>query len=173
VKHPSEFTSVGAVLEVKVLDIDESNRRLSLGHKQVSENPWDNYEAVFEVGTAHTGKVTEAVDKGFNVMFETFGVEGFCPTRHAAKEDGSNFKVGDVLEFKVLEFNRDSRRILVSHAQTHKEMPAEEKSAGSSKGKKGGSGNSSVNEVNAAVEKTTLGDLDALARLKDQMDNNA
>ena len=174
VKHPSEFTSVGAVLEVKVLDIDESNRRLSLGHKQVSENPWDNYEAVFEVGTSHTGKVTEAVDKGFNVLFETFGVEGFCPTRHAAKEDGSNFKVGDVLEFKVLEFNRDSRRILVSHAQTHKEMPAEEKSAGSSKGgKKGGSGNSSINEVNAAVEKTTLGDLDALARLKDQMDNNA
>ena len=153
VKHPSEFTSVGAIMEV---------------------NPSDNYEAVFEVGTSHTGKVTEAVDKGFNVMFETFGVEGFCPARHASKEDGSNFKVGDVLEFKVLEFNRDSRRILVSHAQTHKEMPAEEKSSGGgSKGKKSNSGNSGINEVNAAVGKTTLGDLDALLRLKDQMDNNA
>ena len=161
-------------MEVKVLDIDESNRRLSLGHKQISENPWDNYEAVFEVGTSHTGKVTEAVDKGFNVLFETFGVEGFCPARHATKEDGASFKVGDVLEFKVLEFNRDSRRILVSHAQTHKEMPAEEKTSGSgSKGKKSNSGNSGINEVNAAVEKTTLGDLDALLRLKDQMDNNA
>jgi small subunit ribosomal protein S1 len=173
VKHPSEFTSVGAIMEVKVLDIDESNRRLSLGHKQTSENPWDNYEGVFEVGTLHTGKVSEAVDKGFNVLFETFGVEGFCPSRHATKEDGASFIVGDVLEFKVLEFNRDSRRILVSHAQTHKEMPAEEKSSGGSKGKKSNSGNSGINEVNAAVEKTTLGDLDALLRLKDQMDNNA
>jgi small subunit ribosomal protein S1 len=173
VKHPSEFTSVGAIMEVKVLDIDESNRRLSLGHKQTSENPWDNYEGVFEVGTLHTGKVSEAVDKGFNVLFETFGVEGFCPSRHATKEDGASFIVGDVLEFKVLEFNRDSRRILVSHAQTHKEMPAEEKTSGGSKGKKSNSGNSGINEVNAAVEKTTLGDLDALLRLKDQMDNNA
>ena len=173
VKHPSEFTSVGMELEIKVLDIDESNRRLSLGHKQVSENPWDNYEAVFVVGSSHEGKVSESVDKGFNVLFENFGVEGFCPTRHAVTENGSNAGVGEVLEFKVLEFNRDARRILVSHAQTHKEMAPEEKNSGSAasaKGKKSG-GNSSVQEVNASNEKTTLGDLDALARLKDKMDN--
>ncbi|KAB2808099.1 30S ribosomal protein S1 [Phaeocystidibacter luteus] len=170
IKHPSEFTSIGAELEVKVLEVDVENRRLSLGHKQVQENPWDNYSAVFTVGSVHEGKVVDVFDKGANVMFETFGVEGFCPGRHTAKEDGSSIKAGETLDFKVIEFSKDARRIVVSHTQLHKEVaggaedvPADD--AGASKGRP-------AKKAAQSVEKTTLGDLDALAKLKKDMEDS-
>lgn len=171
VKHPSEFTSVGAELDVQVLDIDVENRRLSLGHKQVSENPWDNYEVVFEEGSTHEGEVKSAADKGFNVWFADQELEAYCPARHASKEDGSSIAVGEKLGFVVIEFNRDNRRILVSHTQTFKQVA--DSNEGGKKGKGGNKGgSSSVSAVNNAVEKTTLGDLDSLARLKEEMENN-
>ena len=172
VKHPSEFTSVGAELEVKVLDIDVDNRRLSLGHKQVSDNPWDNLEDVFEVGSSHTGSVKSSADKGFNIWFDNQEIEAYCPPRHATKEDNSSIAVGEVLEFRVIEFNRDSRRILVSHTQTFKGGAIEEGAEGG-KGKKGAKGagaKTTVQSINAQVEKATLGDLDSLARLKEEME---
>jgi small subunit ribosomal protein S1 len=173
IKHPSEFTSVGAEMDVVVLDIDTENRRLSLGHKQLEENPWENYEAVFEVGSQHTGKVVEMVDKGCEVYFDTFGVDGFCPTRHMAKEDGSKLIKGEEAEFKVIEFNKDAKRILVSHAQLHKDAVAEEKASNKAKGEaEAKSTRSSMKKIQSSVEKTTLGDLDELAKLKEEMEKN-
>ncbi len=162
---------MGAELDVQVLDIDVENRRLSLGHKQVSENPWDNYEVVFEEGSTHEGEVKSAADKGFNVWFADQELEAYCPARHASKEDGSSIAVGEKLGFVVIEFNRDNRRILVSHTQTFKQVADSNEGGKKSKGgNKGGS--SAVSAVNNAVEKTTLGDLDSLARLKEEMENN-
>ncbi|MEY3941984.1 MAG: 30S ribosomal protein S1 [Schleiferiaceae bacterium] len=172
VKHPSEFTSVGAELEVKVLDIDVDNRRLSLGHKQVADNPWDNLEDVFAVGSSHTGTVKSTADKGFNIWFPNQEIEAYCPPRHASKEDNSSIAVGEELEFRVIEFNRDSRRILVSHTQSFKGGAIEEGAEGG-KGKKGAKGagaKTTVQSINAQVEKATLGDLDSLARLKEEME---
>jgi small subunit ribosomal protein S1 len=171
IKHPSEFTTVGATLDVVVLEIDAENRRLSLGHKQLDENPWDNYEGVFEVGSVHTGKVAEMVDKGCEVLFETFGVEGFCPTRHMDKQGGGKLAKGDEAEFKVLEFSKDAKRILVSHTQLHKDAVAEERAA--SKGKaenEADKTSAAVKKIQNSVEKTTLGDLDQLAKLKERME---
>lgn len=173
IKHPSEFTTVGATLDAIVLEIDAENRRLSLGHKQLEENPWENYEAVFEVGSVHSGKVVEMVDKGCEVLFETFGVEGFCPTRHMAKEDGGKLAKGDVADFKVIEFNKDAKRILVSHTQLHKDAVAEEKAATKAKGEgEAAKTSAAVKKIQNAVEKTTLGDLDELAKLKERMEEN-
>jgi small subunit ribosomal protein S1 len=173
IKHPSEFTTVGATLEVVVLEIDAENRRLSLGHKQLEENPWDNYEGVFEVGSVHTGKVSEMVDKGCEVMFETFGVEGFCPTRHMAKEDGGKLAKGDTAEFKVLEFSKDAKRILVSHTQLHKDAVSEERAASKSKSEgEAVKTSAAVKKIQNSVEKTTLGDLDELLKLKERMEEN-
>ena len=169
VKHPSEFTSIGSELEVVVLEIDTENRRLSLGHKQVQENPWDNYEAVFEEGSIQTGKVTEVFDKGANVMFETYGVEGFVPTRHMQKEDGSNIAEGENVDFKVIEFNKDSKRIVLSHAATYKTV---KEAVGSDEGaapKKSTKKSASASATQS--EKSTLGDLDALAELKAKMED--
>jgi small subunit ribosomal protein S1 len=172
VKHPSEFTSVGAELEVKVLDIDVDNRRLSLGHKQVSDNPWDNLEDVFEVGSSHNGSVKSSADKGFNIWFANQEIEAYCPPRHATKEDNSSIAVGEELEFRVIEFNRDSRRILVSHTQTFKGGLIEDGAEGgkAKKGAKGTGSKTTVQSINAQVEKATLGDLDSLARLKEEME---
>lgn len=168
IKHPSEFTSIGTELEVKVLEVDTENRRLSLGHKQVQENPWDNYEAVFTVGSVHEGKVVDTFDKGSNIMFDTYGVEGFCPSRHMNTKEGGQIKAGETYEFKVIEFSKDARRIVVSHTQLHKEVaggkedvPTEDTATKSRPAKK-----SAQN-----VEKTTLGDLDALAKLKKDMED--
>ena len=173
IKHPSEFTTVGATLEVVVLEIDAENRRLSLGHKQLEENPWDNYEGVFEVGSVHTGTVSEMVDKGCEVMFETFGVEGFCPTRHMAKEDGGKLAKGDSAEFKVLEFSKDAKRILVSHTQLHKDAVSEERAASKSKSEgEAVKTSAAVKKIQNSVEKTTLGDLDELLKLKERMEEN-
>ena len=157
IKHPSEFTQIGAELEVMVLEIDKENRRLSLGHKQLEENPWEELEAKFGVDTIVNGKVLEISDKGAVIALED-GVEGFCTTRHLSKEDKSAVKVDDTLDFKVIEFNRDAKRILLSHLRTweeRKEAPVEKKAA-----KK-----ESAPEL-PKMEKTTLGDLSVLADLK-------
>jgi len=167
VKHPSEFTSIGATLEVVVLDIDAENRRLSLGHKQLENNPWDDYAKVFEVGSAHTGTMINSGDKGGDVSFTSHeGVEAYCPSRHIMKEDGGKLEKGETAEFKVIEFNKDNRRIVVSHVGTYKEV--ELKKGRSSSSNKGG-GN--MVSANTSVERSTMGDLDALAALKEQMDN--
>ena len=163
IKHPNEFTQIGATIEVVVLEIDKENRRLSLGHKQLEDNPWNALEAKFAVDTLHEGKVVELTDKGAVVSLEE-GVEGFCTSRHLVKADKSNVAVGDVLDFKVIEFNKDAKRILLSHLRTWEAPKEEEKPA--KKAKK------AVAEQPAApqIEKTTFGDIEALAALKAQLE---
>jgi len=168
IKHPSEFTTVGAEIEIKVLDIDLENRRLSLGHKQAQVNPWDNYENEFPAGSIHEGMVTEAVEKGYVVIFEEAGLEAYCPPRHASKEVGGNIVVGEKLPFRIIEVNRDARRVVVSHTQTHTEMKVE--SGEGSPGNKSAGKGRSTKQVNQAIEKTTLGDLGTLAKLKKEME---
>ena len=163
IKHPNEFTQVGAQIEVVVLNIDKENRRLSLGHKQLEENPWEELEAKFGVDKVVNGKVVEMNDKGAVIMLEE-GVEAFCTTRHLQKEDKSPVAVGDELSFKVIEFNRDAKRILVSHLRTweeRKEAPA--------KAKKAAKAEEPALDL-PKVEKTTLGDLSVLADLKASME---
>jgi small subunit ribosomal protein S1 len=167
VKHPSEFTSIGATLEVVVLDIDAENRRLSLGHKQLENNPWDDYAKAFEVGSTHTGTMINSGDKGGDVSFASHeGVEAYCPARHIMKEDGSKLEKGETAEFKVIEFNKDNRRIVVSHVGTYKEVELKKSRSASSK-KSGGN----MVSASTSTERSTMGDLDALAALKEQMDN--
>lgn len=169
VKHPSEFTSVGADIDVVVLDIDKENRRLSLGHKQLEENPWDNYEAVYTPGSVHEGKITEMMDKGA-VITLTEGGEGFATPKHLTKEDGSQAKLGEVLPFKVIEFNKDSRRIILSHSRTFEEGKDEPKAA-----RRHNSGAARKAQdtpvINNVAAGTSLGDLDVLAKLKADLEN--
>ncbi len=166
VKHPSEFTSIGATLEVVVLDIDAENRRLSLGHKQLENNPWDDYAKTFEVGSMHTGTMINSGDKGGDVSFASHeGLEAYCPARHITKEDGGKLEKGETAEFKVIEFNKDNRRIVVSHVGTYKEI--ELKKGRSASSKKGGG---KVVTTSTSTERSTMGDLDALAALKEQID---
>ena len=157
IKHPSEFCSVGDKLEVVVLELDAEARRLSLGHKQLTENPWDKFETKYAEGTVHVGKAVEVFDKGAQVQFEDEEVEAFCPSRLLEKEDGSKIKKGEDAQFKVIEFNKDFKRVVVSHTGLFRE---EEK-----KNVKEATAKSSSNE-----EKTTLGDIDALAELKKKME---
>ncbi len=162
IKHPNEFTQIGAEIEVVVLDVDKENRRLSLGHKQLEDNPWDALESTFGVDTIHEGTIVELADKGAVVALP-YGVEGFCTTRHLQKEDKTPAKVDEKLNFKVIEFNKDAKRILLSHLRTW-ETPKEQSEETKAKRAK--------KEVVAqpAVEKTTLGDLSVLADLKAEMD---
>ncbi|WPC13396.1 30S ribosomal protein S1 [Riemerella anatipestifer] len=153
IKHPSEFCSVGDKLDVVVLELDVDARRLSLGHKQLTENPWDKFETKYAEGTVHTGVASDVFDKGAQVKFEDVEVEAFCPARLLEKEDGSKIKKGDEAEFKVIEFNKEFKRVVVSHTGLFRE---EEK-----KNVKEAATKSSASE-----EKTTLGDIDALAELK-------
>ena len=161
IKHPNEFTQIGSQIEVIVLDIDAANRRLSLGHKQLEENPWEELEAKFGVDTIVEGKIVELNDKGAVVCLED-GVEGFCTSRHMQKEDKSASAVGDTLSFKVIEFNRDAKRILVSHLRTWEER----KEAPAKPAKKAAEPQVEMPKV----EKTTLGDLSVLADLKASME---
>ena len=171
IKHPSDFTAIGSEIEVVVLEIDTDNRRLSLGHKQVTDNPWENYEAVFEEGSIHTGTVRNAGDKGCDVFFETFGVEGFCPSRHMTKEDGSRLVNDETTEFKVIEFSKDAKRIVVSHGQLNKDVAKKEKAAdNANKAATAKKTASAVKKVQSSQEKTTLGDLGGLAALKKEME---
>ena len=164
IKHPSEFTQVGNDIEVQVLEIDKDNRRLSLGHKQLEENPWDVFENIFSVGSIHEGTIAEVMDKGAVIALEQ-GVEGFATPKHLVKEDGSQAGLGEKLEFKVIEFNKDNKRIILSHSRIAEDATkAEARKAAPKKAPK-------KEEESAAtqIEKTTLGDLDALQALKEQL----
>ena len=163
IKHPNEFTQIGATIEVVVLEIDKENRRLSLGHKQLEDNPWNALEAKFAVETLHEGKVAELTDKGAVVTLEE-GVEGFCTARHLVKADKSTVAVGDVLDFKVIEFNKDAKRMLLSHLRTWEAPKEEEKPA--KKAKKAAAEQPTAPQI----EKTTFGDIEALAALKAQLE---
>ncbi|WP_353170480.1 30S ribosomal protein S1 [Flavobacterium sp.] len=166
IKHPSEFVNVGDNLDVVVLELDVEARKLSLGHKQTLDNPWDKHEAAYAVGTVHTGTVSEIVDKGATVEFSE-DVQGFVPTRHLEKEDGKKLKKGDSIEFKVIEFNKEFKRIVASHSATFREE--EEKNF------KSASNESSTNNVASSsnnAEKSTLGDIDALMELKAKMEKS-
>jgi len=168
VKHPSEFTQVGAPIDVIVLDIDKENRRLSLGHKQLEENPWDVFEEKYTVGSIHTGKITELLEKGAVVVLDE-NVEGFATPKHLQKEDGSQAQQGEELPFKVIEFNKDSKRIILSHSRTFEDPAREEKKAAAKKAAPRAKKEDAPKIENVAAS-TTLGDLDVLANLKAQME---
>ena len=176
IKHPSEFTTIGSDIEVQVLEIDKANRRLSLGHKQLEENPWDVFETIFTVGSIHEGTVTEVMDKGAVISLE-YGVEGFATPKHLVKEDGTQAKLDDKLQFKVIEFNKGSKRIILSHSRIAEDAQrAEQRAARSTSGKTGGrTFRRAEKEPHeeaaqlAPMEKTTLGDLSALQALKEQL----
>lgn len=172
VKHPSEFTQIGADIEVVVLEIDKENRRLSLGHKQLEENPWDVFATVFTEGSIHEGTIVNLMDKGAVVQLE-YGVEGFATPKHLVKEDGSHAKEGEKLPFKVIEFNKDSKRIILSHSRTFEDAqrggePRADRKPRANKGARPQSADMSSIQNQAAT--TTLGENDALAALKAQME---
>jgi len=167
IKHPSEFTSIGAEIEVVVLDIDKENRRLSLGHKQLEENPWDVFETIFTVDSIHEGTVVELFDKGA-VITLPYGVEGFATPRHLTKEDGSPVKTDEKLPFKVIEFSKAAKRIILSHSRIWEDAKrAEEKETKKAQAKQT---TKAMKNVSENVEKTTLGDISDLAALKTQME---
>ena len=169
VKHPSEFTQVGAQIDVVVLDIDKENRRLSLGHKQLEDNPWDVFEAKYSVGSIHEGKITEMLEKGAVVALEE-NVEGFATPKHLVKEDGTQAQAGETLQFKVIEFNKDSKRIILSHSRTFEDPQREEKKAAAKKVR--ATKKEEAPKIENVAASTTLGDIDALAQLKAQMENS-
>jgi small subunit ribosomal protein S1 len=173
VKHPSEFTQIGAEIEVQVLDIDKENRRLSLGHKQLEDNPWDNFETVFTQDSIHQGKIIEVLDKGA-VISLTYGVEGFATPKHLVKEDGSQAQLGEELEFKVIEFNKDAKRIILSHSRIFEDVQRAEakeaKKAAAAAKKASRQPKEQAPTIQNKAASTTLGDLDALAALKANME---
>jgi len=170
VKHPSEFTQVGAELEVVVLEINKENRRLSLGHKQLEENPWNAFEGQYAVDSIHEGTITEVTEKGAVVSLGE-NIEGFCPARHLVKEDGTTLKAGEKAEFKVLEFSKATKRITLSHSRIFEEAKREAAAAEKAERRAAADATkSTVKKINASVEKTTLGDIAGLAELKAQME---
>ncbi len=170
VKHPSEFTQIGANIDVVVLDIDKENRRLSLGHKQLEENPWDVFETVFTVGSIHEGTITEMVEKGAIIALP-YGVEGFATPRHLVKEDGTQAKVDEKLPFRVIEFNKSQKRIIVSHSRTYEEAKATDEKERKPRQKKAAANNNATAARKVeAKEITTLGDIASLAALKGKME---
>ncbi len=164
IKHPAEFTKIGEKIDVVVLEVDAENRRLSLGHKQLEENPWDVYESLFTVGSVHQGKIVNMNDKGATVILP-YEVEAFAPMRHLDKEDKSKAKNGETLDFKVIEFNKDSKKIIVSHTRTFQEGKDDVRAEGDSKSR---ATSKSVKQINESLEKTTLGDLDIFQKLKEE-----
>ncbi len=167
VKHPSEFTTVGADIDVVVLEIDKENRRLSLGHKQLEENPWDKYEELYVPGTIHQGKITEMMDKGAVITLDEGG-EGFATPKHLTKEDGSQAKLGEELPFKVIEFNKETRRIILSHSRTFEEGKDDVKPRHHNTAHK----QNEAQAINNIAAGTSLGDLDVLAKLKADMEKD-
>ena len=175
VKHPSEFTAIGAPIEVQVLEIDKDNRRLSLGHKQLEENPWDVFETIFTVGSIHEGTVIEMLDKGAVVSLP-YGVEGFATPKHLVKEDGSQAQTDEKMNFKVIEFNKEAKRIILSHSRIFEDeqkgarkdssAPATEKKPAAKRVNKEESNNAMSTN---SYEKTTLGDIEQLAALKEKL----
>lgn len=173
IKHPSEFTQIGADIEVIVLEIDKDNRRLSLGHKQLEENPWDVFETVFTEGSVHEGTIVDLMDKGAVVQLE-YGVEGFATPKHLVKEDGSHAKEGEKLPFKVIEFNKDSKRIILSHSRTFEDAQRGGEARPERKGGRKPSARKEENvpQIQNQAASTSLGDNDALAALKAQMEKD-
>ena len=173
VKHPSEFTAIGEKLEVVVLEIDAENRRLSLGHKQLEENPWDVFETVFTVGSVHEGTVVSFNDKGATVAL-SYGIEGFAPAKALVKEDGTTAKAEEKLEFKVVEFNKGNKKIILSHSRIAEDAKKEvEVKENKEKAAEAESTQKAVKKIKANIEKTTLGDIDALAALKSEMEKSS
>ena len=164
IKHPSEFTQIGADIEVQVLEIDKENRRLSLGHKQLEENPWDVFETIFTVGSIHEGTIVEMLDKGAVVALP-YGVEGFATPKHLVKQDGTQAKQDEKLDFKVIEFNKDAKRIILSHSRIFED----EAKAEAKKAKKAAKVTEETSSATPAIEKTTLGDIQELAALKEKL----
>ena len=170
IKQPSEFTQLGADIEVIVLEIDKENRRLSLGHKQLEENPWNAFEQQFAVDTVHSGTITEISDKGAVVSLGE-NIEGFAPAKQLVKEDGTTAKVGETLDFKVVEFSKATKRIILSHSRLHEDAKRAEAQAEMAEKKRADeAAKDSVKKINASVEKTTLGDISGLAELKAKME---
>ena len=170
IKHPAEFTKIGDTMDVVVLDIDEENRRLSLGHKQLEENPWDVFESIFTIGSIQQGTIISAGDKGVVVSLP-YGVEGFCPNRHLKKEDGSNAKMDETIDFKVIEFSKENKKIILSHSRIWEDKVAVEREAETEvKDKAAKSTKRAVKQINDNVERTTLGDLDVFAELKENFE---
>ncbi len=172
IKHPSEFTQIGAMLDVQVLEIDVENRRLSLGHKQLEETPWDVFETIFKVDSIHEGTIIEMLDKGAVVSLP-YGVEGFATPKHLVKEDGSQAQAEEKLEFKVIEFNKEAKRIILSHSRIFEDVAkaaerAEKKAAAAAK--KGAKKEDAAPVIENKAASTTLGDIDALAALKEQLE---
>ena len=174
VKHPSEFTKIGADIEVVVLEIDKDNRRLSLGHKQLEENPWEVFETIFTPGSVHQGTIIEMLDKGAVVQLP-YGVEGFATPKHLVKEDGSQAKVDEKLDFKVIEFNKDSKRITLSHSRIFEDANKPERAEAPRKAAKRADRprKEETPLISTPVEKTTLGDIEALAALKEKLSGKA
>ena len=170
IKHPAEFTKIGDKIDVVVLEVDAENRRLSLGHKQLEENPWDVYETIFEVGTVHQGTVASVNDKGATITLP-YDVEGFCPMRHLEKADKSKARQGEVRDFKVIEFSKENKKIIVSHARVHQENAENDRvKAENEEAKKDRATKKTVKKINDNLEKTTLGDLSVLASLKEEIE---
>ena len=170
IKHPSEFTQVGNSIEVVVLEIDKENRRLSLGHKQLEENPWDGFEAEFAVDSVHEGTITEVTEKGAVVVLGE-NIEGFAPAKQLVKEDGTTAKAGEKLQFKVTEFSKTTKRITLSHTRLFEEAKREEaKAERAEKAAAAEEAKNTVKKINAQVEKTTLGDITGLAELKAKLE---
>ena len=170
IKHPAEFTQIGADIEVQVLEIDKENRRLSLGHKQLEENPWDVFETLFNVGSIHEGTIIELTEKGAVVALP-YGVEGFATPKHLVKEDGSASKADEKLEFKVIEFNKSAKKIIVSHSRIFEDV--KRAADGNERKEKSDNTSKAQKNINLNVEKTTLGDISELAALKEQMEDAA
>lgn len=171
IKHPSEFCKVDDMMDVVVLEIDRESRRISLGHKQLEENPWDAFESTFVEGSTHQGTIIENKDKS-GIVALPYGLEGICPARHMRKEDGTNAKVEETLDFVVIEFNKDGRKIVVSHTRTFEEGDDTKPTKKGGKGNKASASSAAVKQVNQNSEKSTLGDLDALAELKQKMEGD-
>ena len=172
IKHPSEATSINADIEVQVLEIDKENRRLSLGHKQLEENPWDVFETVFTIGSVHEGTIIEMPDKGA-VIALPYGVEGFATPKHLVKEDGSQAQLDEKLQFKVIEFNKEAKRIILSHSRIFEDAAkAEEKAEKKAASAKKSTKKEDAPAISNQAASTTLGDIDALAALKEQMESD-
>ena len=173
VKHPSEFTAIGEKLEVVVLEIDAENRRLSLGHKQLEENPWDVFETIYTVGSVHEGTVVSFNEKGAAVAL-AHGIEGFAPAKALVKEDGTTAKAEEKLEFKVVEFNKSNKKIVLSHSRIAEDVKKEvEAKENKEKAAEAESTQKAVKKIKGNIEKTTLGDIDALAALKSEMEKSS
>lgn len=171
INHPNEFTKVGEELEVVVLELDEENRKLSLGHKQLEENPWDTFESIFTIDSIHEGTVIKVGEKG-NIVALPYGVEGFSPAKHSVKEDGTPLKADETSNFKIIEFNKENKRLVISHSRIWEDERAEARvEEFNNRKKEAKAASSAVKKVKDQVEKSTLGDLDVLAQLKEQMED--